>query len=238
MPPDSVTVIAGKMVGKYRKQKVTKNEKDMGYLPGDEGIAVIDADWGSRFCVLTCQDIYFPELWSDAHRRGCDSIVWPSAFSGTGLLESYARLHGIFIFPAPMHPEPCQPLDMIGRPPDSESGLIRSVMGPGAELEDPTGPDGGDAHVFGWMMHINSRVVCASNEKFRSLYERLRMSGQATAINLSSLFWSPCILLMGVSRSGKEGSGRPAFRVDDVLLAAGLPPRGLAGFMAQLWTEA
>lgn len=219
-------------MAKYRKQRVTNNEKDMGYLPGDEGIAVIDADWGSRFCVLTCQDIYFPELWRDAHKQGCDSIVWPSAFSGAGLLGSYARLHGIFIFPAPSYSEPCKPVDMIGSPPDSGAGLIRTVIGHGEDDSE----HGGVGQVLGWMMHTNSRVVCASNEVFRSIYHRLRMSGQATAINLDTVFWQPCIIFMGLSRSGKEGSGRPTFRVDDILLASGIPARGLAGFMAQLWT--
>jgi hypothetical protein len=83
----------GKPAGYYRKMFVFWGE---GVNLGDEGVKVFDLDFG-RIAILTCFDLNFAELWSEAERKGAEIVFWPSAYGGGRPLNGYAAIHNYYI---------------------------------------------------------------------------------------------------------------------------------------------
>jgi len=220
---------SGTRIATYRKQRLTGNEKQLGFSEGEQ-LTPVDADFG-RFAVLLCQDIYYPVLWEAAHAAHVDMLIWPSAFEGNGFLSAYARLFSMAIVPATPYPLKIRPFDMTGStfPLTDSMGLMQQ-----SDLKE------GLATLI-WI-HNNSRVVCAANSQLNSFTERLQKAGTLRILRLNNLLWSGCFLIQGVPHRPervveRNGSlvrigGKPSFVVDNILAWADRA-RGLLGPLAE-----
>lgn len=85
----------GEVAGKYRKLHLPPDEREEGISPGGH-IPVFDLDFG-RIGIMTCYDIYFPEMARMLFLRNVRAIFWPSAFSGKLFLQALAAQQFFYI---------------------------------------------------------------------------------------------------------------------------------------------
>lgn len=83
----------GKIAGRYRKVYPFWSEN---VHAGEATVPYFDTDFG-RIGILTCFDINFPELWTQAERNGTEILFWPSAFGGGFPLRGYAGIHAYYV---------------------------------------------------------------------------------------------------------------------------------------------
>lgn len=65
----------GKLVGKYRKTHLPREEWEAGITPGDE-YPVFDTDFG-KVAMLICWDLQFPEPWRAVGAQGAELVLLP-----------------------------------------------------------------------------------------------------------------------------------------------------------------
>lgn len=93
----------GAVSGIYDKEHPVTTSAD--YTVFERGIApvrgpaVFDLDAG-RIGIQICFDVGFPESWAALASQGARLIVWPSAYDGGYTLQTYARLHRLYVVPS------------------------------------------------------------------------------------------------------------------------------------------
>ena len=217
---------------RYRKQRITHKERSAGYSEGRGGLTPIRTDFGC-FAVLICQDLFYPELWEEAHQLGVDMMVWPSAFEGGGFLSAYARLYSMVVIPAAPAAVHLTAYDMTG---GSHVTPVFGLILPNSRLENDVAPSSRTTHVQlvrSWFVHTNSRIVCRPNLELSKYTERLQKAGSLKLIPIAHVLWEGCYALQGISSRIRVAQGcvhisrwRPSFRVDSLLMAARVLPRG------------
>lgn len=71
----------GKMIGQYRKCRITESEVDeVGLTPGPIDPPVFKTDFGT-IGIQICFDIEWPESWRLLAKKGAEIVFWPSAFA-------------------------------------------------------------------------------------------------------------------------------------------------------------
>ncbi len=71
----------GKVVGEYKKTRLTMNEMDQGLTPGPLSVPVFKTDFGT-IGIQICHDIQWSDGWKQLKEKGAEIVFWPSAFSG------------------------------------------------------------------------------------------------------------------------------------------------------------
>jgi predicted amidohydrolase len=80
----------GKMIGQYRKCRITESEVDeMGITPGPIDAPVFKTDFGT-IGIQICFDIEWPEGWRQLAMKGAEIVFWPSAFAAGKKLNTKA----------------------------------------------------------------------------------------------------------------------------------------------------
>ncbi len=81
----------GKLVGEYRKTRLTAGEMRSGLTPGPLDPPVFDLDIG-RVGIQICFDIEYLDGWQRLNEKGAEIVFWPSAFAGGRKLNMLAQL--------------------------------------------------------------------------------------------------------------------------------------------------
>lgn len=80
----------GKMIGQYRKCRITESEVDeVGLTPGPIDPPVFKTDFGT-IGIQICFDIEWPEGWRQLAKKGAEIVFWPSAFAAGKKLNTKA----------------------------------------------------------------------------------------------------------------------------------------------------
>lgn len=80
----------GKMIGEYRKCRITEGEVDeMGLTPGPLDPPVFKTDFGT-IGIQICFDIEWPHTWQVLSKKGAEIVFWPSAFAAGRKLNAKA----------------------------------------------------------------------------------------------------------------------------------------------------
>ena len=85
----------GKLIGKYRKVCIPREEIDGGIAPGDE-YPVFDLDFG-RVGMMICWDVHFPEVARELGRKGAEVIFLPIWGGNKTLAQARAIENQIFL---------------------------------------------------------------------------------------------------------------------------------------------
>jgi predicted amidohydrolase len=81
---------SGKMIGQYRKCRITESEVDeVGLTPGPIDPPVFKTDFGT-IGIQICFDIEWPEGWRQLAKKGAEIVFWPSAFAAGKKLNTKA----------------------------------------------------------------------------------------------------------------------------------------------------
>ncbi|NOZ24389.1 MAG: carbon-nitrogen hydrolase family protein [Planctomycetes bacterium] len=91
---------AGDILGVYDKAQPVTTSHDYtvfenGVTPGGKP-PVFDLDFG-RIGIQICFDAGFPESWAGLAAKGAKAVFWPSAYNGGFTLQTYARLHHVYV---------------------------------------------------------------------------------------------------------------------------------------------
>jgi len=70
---------SGKIIGKYRKTHLEKDERSM-FTPGDLGLPVFKTSYGYLGIMLGYEG-FFPEIARTLTLKGADIIIWPAKFN-------------------------------------------------------------------------------------------------------------------------------------------------------------
>ena len=80
----------GKIVGQYRKCRITESEvEEVGLTPGPIDPPIFKTDFGT-IGIQICFDIEWPEGWRALAKKGAEIVFWPSAFAAGKKLNTRA----------------------------------------------------------------------------------------------------------------------------------------------------
>lgn len=85
----------GKLVGKYRKTHLPREEWEAGLMPGDT-YPIFQTDFG-KLGILICWDVQFPEPWRALGLQGADLILLPIWGGSETLLRARAIENSAFV---------------------------------------------------------------------------------------------------------------------------------------------
>lgn len=104
---------SGEVVWKYRKLHPTIKELNAGVLPGTS-TEVFETDFG-KIGVMTCFDVYYPQIVQELARQGVEIVFFPSLFAAESYLRGIAWQYAVNVVSSIREPG-SQIIDISGSP--------------------------------------------------------------------------------------------------------------------------
>lgn len=91
----------GQRVGQYDKMNPVYQPKygisSEVRVPSQRGIQIFDSDFGFRFCITICNDIFVHEIWEQCEALGANLILWTAAWKGGRHVDAKAGVLNTYI---------------------------------------------------------------------------------------------------------------------------------------------